>query len=130
MAKLKTDTAEVAQNSENNTFQETPQEQAEETKLPADGEAPNEGSGAVPTEAEAPQPKEEDTSTSKKGTQKQQTEKQSDEKIDDQTDGILKSFSGYDSIYIDKQGGVFTSDTPKSIRGTATLYKNPHYKQQ
>lgn len=45
-------------------------------------------------------------------------------------DEILKSFRSYETLYVDAQGGVFTSDTPETIRGKATLYKNPHYKTQ
>ena len=43
---------------------------------------------------------------------------------------VLKSFSAYETLYVDTQGGVFTSDTPETIRRKALLYKNPHYKSQ
>lgn len=42
---------------------------------------------------------------------------------------VLKSFPANESLYVDKHGGVFTTDTPKSIRGGAVLYKNPFYKR-
>lgn len=42
---------------------------------------------------------------------------------------ILKSFPTNESLYVDKHGGAFTTDTPKSIRGGAVLYKNPFYKR-
>ena len=42
---------------------------------------------------------------------------------------VLKSFSTNESLYVDKYGGAFTADTPKSIRGGAVLYKNPFYKR-
>lgn len=42
---------------------------------------------------------------------------------------ILKSFPANESLYVDKHGGAFTADTPKSIRGGAVLYKNPFYKR-
>lgn len=42
---------------------------------------------------------------------------------------VLKSFPTNESLYVDKHGGAFTADTPKSIRGGAVLYKNPFYKQ-
>jgi hypothetical protein len=40
---------------------------------------------------------------------------------------ILKSFSGYESLYIDSHGGFFTTATAPRIRGNAILYKNPYY---
>lgn len=42
---------------------------------------------------------------------------------------VLKSFPANESLYVDKHGGAFTADTPKSIRGGAVLYKNPFYKR-
>lgn len=39
----------------------------------------------------------------------------------------LKAFSNYETLYVDSHGGGFTADTPKTIRGNATLYKNPFY---
>lgn len=42
--------------------------------------------------------------------------------------GILKSFSTYASLYIDRHGGVYTPDTPHTIRGNAVLYTNPFHK--
>lgn len=40
---------------------------------------------------------------------------------------ILKDFTGYEALFVDKHGGVFTPDTALVIRGDATLYKNPSY---
>lgn len=42
--------------------------------------------------------------------------------------GILKSFSTYATLYIDRHGGVYTPDTPHVIRGNAVLYTNPFHK--
>lgn len=44
-------------------------------------------------------------------------------------DKILKSFKNLDELYVTKNGGVFTKDTPKSLVASATLYKNPYYKK-
>ena len=41
---------------------------------------------------------------------------------------ILRAFPAYASMYIDSQGGIYTSDTPERIRGNAVLYKNPYHK--
>lgn len=41
---------------------------------------------------------------------------------------ILKSFNGYEILYVDEQGGMYTANTPKQVRGKAILYKNPYYK--
>ena len=48
--------------------------------------------------------------------------------IPSQVDEVLKSFRSYETLYVDAQGGFFSPDTPKPIRGTAILYKNPYYK--
>lgn len=51
------------------------------------------------------------------------------EQPDSYTLDVLKSFPTYESLYVDKHGGAFTVDTPKSIRGSSVLYKNPFYKK-
>lgn len=51
------------------------------------------------------------------------------EEPDSYTLDILKAFPTNESLYVDKHGGAFTADTPKSIRGGAVLYKNPFYKK-
>ena len=40
---------------------------------------------------------------------------------------ILKKFPAYETLYIDTHGGTFTPNTPATIRGKATLYKNPYF---
>lgn len=40
---------------------------------------------------------------------------------------VLQSFPTYEQLYVDKQGGIYTPDTPESLRGMATLYKNPYF---
>lgn len=75
------------------------------------------------TTAEAPQPKQEKAPTAAKAIQKL-----TGEEPDSFTLGILKSFPAYELLYVDRHGGVFTPDTPKVIRGSAILYKNPHFK--
>lgn len=42
---------------------------------------------------------------------------------------VLQAFSNYEQLYIDKQGGIYTPDTPEHLREMATLYKNPYYTQ-
>lgn len=48
---------------------------------------------------------------------------------DSYTLDVLKAFPTNESLYVDKHGGAFTADTPKSIRAGAVLYKNPFYKR-
>lgn len=43
-------------------------------------------------------------------------------------DEILKTKTAYEILYIDSQGSSYVANTPKSIRGSAVLYKNPHFK--
>lgn len=41
---------------------------------------------------------------------------------------VLQSFPCYEKLYVDKQGGIYTPDTPENLRGMATLYVNPYFK--
>lgn len=50
------------------------------------------------------------------------------QKIDSGTLNVLKAFSMYEYLYVDKQTGSYTPDTPQNIRRNATLYKNPYFK--
>jgi len=59
---------------------------------------------------------------SKKGTKKETSEE------DRQADEILKMYPQYAELYIDSKGGVFTTNTPESVRGKAKLYKNKYHK--
>jgi hypothetical protein len=92
-------------------------------------EAPVEG-------AETFQELEQDTTldTPQQKSQSQPTpEKRETKQVATQPDSftleVLKSFPANESLYVDKHGGAFTADTPKSIRGGAVLYKNPFYKR-
>lgn len=49
--------------------------------------------------------------------------------INDYTQSILKTFPFYEYLYVDRDGGSYTPNTPLSIRKNATLYKNPYYKK-
>lgn len=40
---------------------------------------------------------------------------------------VLQAFPAYEQLYVDKQGGIYTPDTPENIRGMAILYKNPYF---
>jgi hypothetical protein len=41
---------------------------------------------------------------------------------------ILRLYPGYESLYVDRHGGVYTPDTAVLLRREAVLYKNPFYK--
>lgn len=41
---------------------------------------------------------------------------------------LLGKYPSYPELYIDAQGGVYTPGTAPTIRGKATLYKNPYFK--
>lgn len=68
------------------------------------------------------------------GDSNETNSEQEEKRVEPQTeipsniDGILKVFSSYRTLFVDAQGGIFTPDTPETIRGKAVLYKNPHYK--
>ena len=40
---------------------------------------------------------------------------------------LLKIFSSYAALYIDRQGGTYTADTAAHIRKGAVLYTNPNH---
>lgn len=42
---------------------------------------------------------------------------------------VLQTFPNYEQLYVDKQGGIYTPDTPEPLREMATLYKNPYFIQ-
>ena len=42
---------------------------------------------------------------------------------------VLQAFPNYEQLYVDKQGGIYTPDTPEHLREMATLYKNPYFIQ-
>lgn len=119
MAKQKITTDEAVPGAGTDTFQEQS----------AEGAAQQENTVLETTttdtepQAETSQPKQPATPA----PEKRET-KQSASEPDGFALGILKSFPNYESLYVDRHGGVFTPDTPKTIRGSATLYKNPHFK--
>lgn len=41
---------------------------------------------------------------------------------------VLRAFTGYATLYVDRHGGAFTPDTPAAIRAGAVLYRNPFFK--
>lgn len=41
---------------------------------------------------------------------------------------ILRLYPGYESLYVDRHGGVYTPDTAAHLRQGAILYKNLFYK--
>jgi hypothetical protein len=43
-------------------------------------------------------------------------------------DKILKMYPQYAELYIDSKGGVYTVNTPDTVRGKAKLYKNKYHK--
>lgn len=47
---------------------------------------------------------------------------------DPQVMQVLRAYSGYEKLYVDKHGGAYTSDTPVLLRKEAILYINPFYK--
>lgn len=58
---------------------------------------------------------------------KSQTETKDQPKPEAYVLSVLQSFPAYEQLYVDKQGGIYTPDTPESLRGMATLYKNPYF---
>lgn len=127
MAKQKIPTQEMTQEEGVGTFQESSQEQTPEQKTEQQapvqsGESDVESAGAD-TQVDAPKPKQETSPSNEKREKKHDVEK-----LDSYTDNLLKAFSNYESIYIDRNGGVFAPGTPVTIRKSAKLFTNPYYK--
>lgn len=59
--------------------------------------------------------------------EKKPTEEKPSQEIPLHAERILKTYSNYQELYIDFQGGAFTVDTPPAFRSNATLYTNPYY---
>ena len=47
---------------------------------------------------------------------------------EDWVEDVLRAFPGYETLYVDRQGGAFSPDTLPAIRGAAVLYRNPFHK--
>lgn len=58
---------------------------------------------------------------------KSQTEIKDQAKPEAHILSVLQAFPAYEQLYVDKQDGIYTPDTPESLRGMATLYKNPYF---
>lgn len=101
--------------------------QIEENAAPIEGaetfQAPQPDTTVDPPQQEPPAP-----ATPAPAPEKGE-KKSAAEEPDSYTLDILKAFPANESLYVDKHGGAFIADTPKSIRGNATLYKNPFYKK-
>lgn len=91
-----------------------------------------------PTETELSNNSNETSSPTDKDVKNESTEAQIGEvkknesteaKIEKHIDDILKVYTQYKSLYIDHNGGVFTSDTNKNIRGNSILYQNPYFNE-
>ena len=117
MAKQKINSEEAAQGVGADIFQET-EIQDEGVSLPV-----TTTSESVP-QGDAPEPQPQKASTNEK-----KQEKSISAEPDSHTLDILKSFSQYESLYVDGKGGIYAPNTPRAIRGSATLYKNPYYKK-
>lgn len=63
------------------------------------------------------------------GKETPQIEVPDTEELSPEISRLLKIFNGYNMLYIDSYGGVFTADTPEKLRGNAKLYNNPYHKQ-
>lgn len=128
MAKQKIPTQEMTQEEGVGTFQESSQEQTSEQKTEQEDSVqngePDVESADTDTQVDTPKPKQETSPSNEKREKKQETKEP-----DGYILGILKSYPQYQSLYVDRLGGVFTPDTSARIRGGATLYKNPYYKQ-
>lgn len=89
-----------------NTQEETPKDK-EETKDPETTEVEKKGSAPASKKEEKVKP---------------------DAEEEARVDKILKMYPQYAELYIDSKGGVYTVNTPDTVRGKAKLYKNKYHK--
>jgi hypothetical protein len=94
---------------------EVPQEQGQGEESPAQ---------QVPAPAPAPEP-----TPVPEPKREKSPEPQESAAIPDYADRILKTFPAYPELYIDPQGGIYTTATPPAYRTNATLYTNPYHKR-
>lgn len=100
-----------------------------------DGNAQQEGDGIVEQPAE--EPVDQSGEAEKEADAKDETTVESEvaetqatvegDEIPGHIQRILKSFPGYEKLYVDAAGGVFTEGTKPSERGAAILYRNPFF---
>ncbi|RHH14381.1 hypothetical protein DW228_06160 [Bacteroides fragilis] len=57
-----------------------------------------------------------------------QERSQPEEELEPLVKDILRAYSKYEMLYIDKNGGVYSPDTLPVVRRNAILYTNPFYK--
>ena len=111
----------------------------QDTKAPetTEVETPKDNAPEVEnTQEEAPKDKEEtkDPETQeveKKGSapaSKKEEKAKPDAEEEARVDKILKMYPKYAELYIDSKGGVYTVNTPDTVRGKAKLYKNKYHK--
>ena len=99
------------------------QQPAQETNSSLDGSSSTEMGNITESQATIHQ-------QSENLSAKQMSKKSDKESPDSFTLEILKAYSNYESLYVDKFGCAYTPDTSEPIRGSAVLYKNPHFKPE
>nr|WP_195461809.1 hypothetical protein [Alistipes sp. D31t1_170403_E11] len=48
-------------------------------------------------------------------------------RLEKHIEAILRCFPCYETLYIDRSGGIYAPATPAALRGAAVLYTNPFY---
>ena len=111
----------------------------QDTKAPETPEVETQNDNAPEvenTQEEATKDKEEikapeTTEVEKKGSapaSKKEEKAKPDAEEEGRVDKILQMYPQYAELYIDSNGGVYTVNTPDTVRGKAKLYKNKYHK--
>jgi len=73
---------------------------------------------------ETPEAEKKDSAPASKKEEKAKPNAEEEARVDK----ILKMYPQYAELYIDSKGGVYTVNTPDTVRGKAKLYKNKYHK--
>lgn len=83
----------------------------------------------IPTAREEPEVTNPETKAQAEAGTKVKDAAKTEAKPDGYVLSVLQAFPNYEQLYLDKQGGIYTPDTPENLREMATLYKNPYFTQ-
>ena len=99
----------------------------ENTVPKAENPAP-ETTAPVPATAPQPEPVPAAEKPAPKKEKKAEPEPEPLAEPDEVALDILRAFTGYATLYVDRHGGAFAPDTSAAIRAGAVLYRNPFFK--
>lgn len=99
----------------------------ENTAPKAENPAP-EAMDSAPAPAPAPRPEPAPAAEKPASKKEKKAEPEQLAEPDELALDVLRAFTGYATLYVDRHGGAFAPDTLAAIRAGAVLYRNPFFK--